>query len=90
MATEANSGALDSGRLRPGELSARVLIDGFLIREGEMGRRSLLWQVVHLFYLGRAISKGPGYLAGYEVRRYARKAVYRATRGWGRPRRRRW
>jgi hypothetical protein len=54
-----------------------------------MGRRSLFWRMVHLFSLGRAISKGPGYLAGYEVRRYARKAAYRATWSWGRPRRRR-
>ena len=38
------------------------------------------------FYFGRALSKGPGYFAGYEVRRQARKAAYRATQGWGKRR----
>jgi hypothetical protein len=45
-------------------------------------RRSLFWQMVHLFFLSRAISKGPRYFAGYETRRMARKAAWKATRRW--------
>jgi len=44
------------------------------------------YQLLHIFYLGRAISRGPRYFGGYEVRRQVRKAAYRATRT---PRRRR-
>ena len=45
-----------------------------------------LWKLLHVFYLGRAASRGPRYFARYELRRQARKATYRLTRG---PRRRR-
>lgn len=41
---------------------------------------SWFYRLLHFFYLGRAISRGPRYFAGYEVRRQTRKAVYRATR----------
>ena len=44
------------------------------------------YRLLHYFYLGRAVSRGPRYLARYEVRRAGRKALYRATRA---PRRRR-
>ncbi|HEY8743608.1 MAG TPA: hypothetical protein VIU62_10930 [Chloroflexota bacterium] len=44
------------------------------------------YQLLHYFYLGRAISRGPRYFAKYEERRLLRKAVYRVTRA---PRRRR-
>lgn len=41
---------------------------------------SLLWRLVHLIFLTRAISRGPTYLAGYEIRRQSRRAAWRATR----------
>lgn len=44
------------------------------------------YKLLHWFFLGRALSRGPAYLARYEIRRQGRKALYRATRG---PRRRR-
>jgi len=44
------------------------------------------YKMLHAFYLGRAISRGPRYFGRYEVRRAGRKALYRATRT---PRRRR-
>ncbi len=39
------------------------------------------YRLLHLFFLGRAVARGPRYLAGYAIRRQARKATYRATRG---------
>ena len=38
------------------------------------------YRLLHLFFLGRAISRGPGYLARYELRRAGRRALYRSTR----------
>ena len=38
------------------------------------------YRLLHWFYLGRAVSRGPGYFARYELRRQGRKALYRATR----------
>jgi hypothetical protein len=49
-------------------------------------QRGGLFGLLHLFYLGRAISQGPRYFGRYEVRRQLRKAAYRATRA---PRQRR-
>lgn len=43
------------------------------------------WRLFGLFFFWRAISRGPSYIARYEARRQARRAIYRATR----PRRRR-
>ena len=40
----------------------------------------MFYSLLHLFFLGRAISRGPRYFARYEVRRQARRAVYNATR----------
>lgn len=40
----------------------------------------LFWKALHGFYLGRAVTRGPRYFAGYEVRRQARRAAWRATR----------
>ena len=52
-----------------------------LMWRGDMPRRkSGFWGLVHLFYLGRAIARGPRYFLGYELRRQVRKATYRATR----------
>jgi hypothetical protein len=45
-----------------------------------------IYRLLHYFYLGRAISRGPRYFARYELRRQVRKATYRVTRA---PRRRR-
>lgn len=45
----------------------------------------MFWRLMHWFFFGRALARGPGYFARYELRRQARRAVYRATR----PRRRR-
>ena len=42
------------------------------------------WRLVHAYYLARALSRGPHYFAGYELRRAARRAAWRATRTWGR------
>ena len=39
-----------------------------------------IYKLMHLFYLGRAISRGPRYFGRYEVRRQVRKTAYRATR----------
>jgi len=39
------------------------------------------WRILHFFYLGRAILKGPKYLLGYLIRRIVRQATWRATRG---------
>lgn len=44
------------------------------------------WRLLHWYFLGRAVGRGPRYLARYELRRQLRRAVYRATRA---PRRRR-
>ncbi len=41
------------------------------------------YRLMHLFYLGRAISRGPRYLARYELRRQIRRAAYRSPR-WSR------
>ncbi len=38
------------------------------------------WRIFHWLYFFRALSRGPGYFLRYEVRRQARRAVYRATR----------
>ena len=38
------------------------------------------FRILHLFFLGRAISRGPAYFARYETRRQARRLFYRATR----------
>lgn len=38
------------------------------------------YRLLHYFFLGRAISRGPRSFARYEVRRQVRKATYRATR----------
>lgn len=40
----------------------------------------LFWKLMHLFYLGRAVSRGPSYFLGYEARRQMRQAMWRATR----------
>lgn len=40
-----------------------------------------LFRLLHLFYFGRALTRGPRYFGRYEVRRQARRLVYRATRG---------
>ena len=37
-------------------------------------------RLLHLFFLGRAVSRGPRYFARYEARRIGRRAVYHATR----------
>lgn len=39
-----------------------------------------IWKLAHWFFFGRALSRGPRAFARYEVRRQARRAVYRATR----------
>lgn len=39
------------------------------------------YRLLHLFFLGRAMARGPRYFAGYAVNRQIRKASYRATRG---------
>lgn len=38
------------------------------------------WKLMHIFYFTRAVSRGPRYFAGYELRRQTRKVIYRATR----------
>ena len=38
------------------------------------------WKMMRWFYFFRALSRGPGYFVRYEVRRQARRAIYRATR----------
>lgn len=42
----------------------------------------MIGKLAHLFYLGRAISRGPKALVKYETRRAFRKAAYKASRGW--------
>ena len=44
------------------------------------------WKLFGMFFLGRAISRGPAYLARYEVRKQGRRLLYKATRA---PRKRR-
>lgn len=41
-----------------------------------------LARAVHVYYLTRAISRGPGYFAGYEVRRQGRRLLWLLTRNW--------
>ena len=38
---------------------------------------------MHMFYLGRAVSRGPRYFTGFDLRRKIRNAVYRSPR-WSR------
>lgn len=49
------------------------------------GSRRQFWRLVHVLYLARAISRGPAYFLGYELRRQLRRgawgALYRALRG---------
>jgi len=40
------------------------------------------FRLLHLFYLGRALARGPKYFLGYEARRQARRAAWRLTRRW--------
>jgi hypothetical protein len=47
-----------------------------------------VWKLLHWFFFGRALARGPRYFAGYEARRQGRRLLYRATRT-RRPRRRR-
>lgn len=41
---------------------------------------SWFYRILHIFFMGRAISRGPRYFGRYELRRQARKSFYRATR----------
>jgi hypothetical protein len=43
--------------------------------------RTLL-RLLHYYYLGRALLRGPAYFAGYLLRRAARQAAWRMTRKW--------
>jgi hypothetical protein len=39
-----------------------------------------IFRLLHWFFFWRAVSRGPGHFARYEVRRQARRAVYRGMR----------
>ena len=41
-----------------------------------------MWRMLHWLFLWRAIRRGPRYYAGYQLRRSARKTMWRLTRGW--------
>ena len=38
------------------------------------------WRLLHWFFLGRAIARGPRYFAGYETNRPVRRAAYHAVK----------
>lgn len=46
----------------------------------------MIWKLISMFFLARAASRGPDYLAGYlvrrQIRRSANRAAWRATRTW--------
>jgi hypothetical protein len=38
------------------------------------------YRILHDLFFTRAVLRGPAYFLGYELRRQARRAMYRATR----------